>query len=571
MNGRRSGLGVGDRWWWGLGALLCLAAWLAPDHYEPWLGFHSEVPMFAALSLGCVALCAPSRPLVRLPCCGVLPVAALGAVMVVQWMTGQLIYSGHLLLGLLYLAGMLMAWWLGASVVALSVSVRRSLARGAAILLCAAIASGGIVLLQWLRIDDGLSLYVLELAPGVRPSGNLAQPNLQATLLLMGTVGLAFLWAERRLGTSLAVLLLVFLAAAQVLTESRAGLLGAGCIGILVLWRASALRWRSGRHAVLLWWGLLIAFWWLREPINEALLLQPARTPGWGVDGVRLVLWQQMLSAMAQSPWWGYGWNQTAVAQKYGAATAPGEWPIDFAHNLGLDLLIWFGVPLGLLLIGLMLWWVWRCIHRLRDPIQLLVLCCALPVLTHSLVEFPFAYSFFLFPATFAFGALHALQSPGAYRTAAAPRRSLRLGLVSGLALYVAVGSVVVVDYVAAEGGWRVLRLSELGQPAGHAAPDLLLLDQLGALLDFGRTQPVAAIDADTLQRMRDAAQFHSSSALHINYVLALALNDQPQEAAHQLAILRDLYGPAAHGRAMARFAMLCGARCSSLSGAVLP
>lgn len=566
------GMRAARRWWMGFGALCFLLAWLAPDHYEPWLGFYSEAPMFMALWVGCAALCAPWRPFVRFPHAGLLLAAALGVVLAAQWAAGQLAYHGHALLGLLYLAGMLMAWWLGASAVRLSPSVEWLLACGAGLLLCAAVASGGIELLQWLRMEDRLSLYAVESAPGVRPSGNLAQPNLQATLLLMGTVALALLWSMRRLWTWLAAVLLVFLSFALVLTESRAGVLGAAGIGALVLWRGAALHWAKGRRAVLLWWGLLPAFWWLREPLNAGLLLQPARELGLGVDNVRLVLWRQMLSAIGQSPWWGYGWNQTPVAQKFGVVAAPGEWTIDFSHNVTLDLLAWFGVPLGSALFGLVVWWVLRCGWRLRDRTQLLLLCIALPVLTHSLVEFPFAYSFFLFPVACVFGALHALQSPASFRIEPAPGNWLRLSVVAGLVLYAVVAGRAATEYWAAEEEWRILRVGGLGQRVPeHDAPDLLLLDQLGALLELGRMQPTPGMDADALGRTRDAALFHRGATLHLKHVLALGLNGQPQEASRQLMILRDLYGPRAYAQAKARFQVQRDTRYPELARVAVP
>lgn len=566
------GVHAARRWWIGFGSLCFLLSWLAPDHYEPWRGFHSEAPMFMALWAGCAALCAPSHPFVRLPYAGLMLAAALCGVLVAQWAAGQLAYHGHLLLGLLYLAGILMAWWVGASAVRLSASVEWTLACGAALVLCAAVASSGIELLQWLRMEDRLSLYAVQSAPGVRPSGNLAQPNLQATLLLMGTVALALLWSQRRLWTWLAIVLLVFLSFALVLTESRAGALGAAVVGALVLLRAPTFHWPKGRYAVLLWWGLLAAFWWVREPLNAGLLLQPARELSLSVDNVRLVLWRQMLSAIGQSPWWGYGWNQTPVAQKFGVASAPGEWTIDFSHNVVLDLLAWFGVPLGSALFGLIVWWVLRCGWRLRDRAQLLLLCIALPVLTHSLVEFPFAYAFFLFPVACVFGALHALQSPASLRIDPAPGNWLRLSVVAGLVLYAVVAGRAATEYWAAEEEWRVLRVGDLGQRVpDHAAPDLLLLDQLGALFELGRMQPVSGMDAEALGRTRDAALFHRSATLHLKLVLALGLNGQPEEASRQLMILRDLYGPKAYAQAKARFQAQRDARHPELARVALP
>jgi hypothetical protein len=274
-----------------------------------------------------------------------------------------------------------------------------------------------------------------------------------------------------------------------------------------------------------------------------------------GVDNVRLVLWKQILFAIEQSPWMGYGWNQTQVAQKIGVQAAPGEWSTDYAHNVALDIMAWCGIPLGAVLLGAILWWLGRTVQRSRSTRELLMFCSVVPVLAHSLLEFPFAYAFFLFPVACTLGALHALQAPTSWPVhPAAPvwRRLIVTGLLSAYAL---VAGRVFVEYIEAEEDMRVMRfeLRRIGQrPADHVAPRLLLLNQLDEMLKLGRIQPSRGMSPEVLARMGRANAYQSWATLHLNYVVALGLNGQPEEAARQLRILRDLYGPQSYRQARA-------------------
>lgn len=508
--------------------------------------------MFAAVLALSAAVCCNTARMVVPRAIWLAPSIVVGLI-AVQLTSNTVLYSGHALLGVLYLIGMSMAWWSGAGGVRLARKPENCLATAAAVLVLAAVLSGGVETLQWLRMEAALNIYAVERGPGARPSGNLAQPNLLATLLVMGTVATGLLWGLRHLRSWQAVVLLVYLSFTLVMTESRAGLLGAACAGALVLLRAKPVGWAVGWRAVALWWASLAFFWWSWAPLNEALLLQSARELQARVDDVRLVLWAQVLSAIEQRPWWGYGWNQTAVAQKFGVAAAPGEWTTDYAHNVVLDVIAWVGVPLGIILLGCVSWWLGRTAWRLKNSTELLLFCIVVPVLVHGLVEFPFAYAFFLFPTACALGGLHALQSPSTWPIRHAPAWGRRLAAAGLLSLYALVAGRVFVEYLDAEEDMRVMRfeLRRVGQrPADHVAPKLLLLNQLDEMLKLGRLQPGRGMAPEDLARMGRANAFHSWATLHLNYVIALGLNGHPEEAGRQLRVLRDLYGPVSYVQA---------------------
>lgn len=557
----------------GFGVLCFVVGWIAPNHYEPWVSFHNEAPIFAALIAFAGAMaCRPAAvllPRTTLVLLGV-PLLWVG----VQTMLGTILYVGVGLVSALFIVGVLLAWWVGASGMLAVSDRRRLLVWAAAVLVLVSAVSCFLAVLQWLRMETNLNIYAVERPPGGRPSSNLAQPNLLGTLLIMGIVSTGLLLACKSIRRWQAVLLLVFLSFGLTATESRAGLLSALGVGVFLMYRAPILGLPWGRRAVLLWWMLLLVFWWVWGPLNEALLLQSAREMSANVDNVRVLLWRQMLSAIAQSPWWGYGWNQTPVAQKFGVAAVPGSWTTDYAHNIALDILAWVGLPLGVALLGLMAWWVCRTAWRLKDGTELLLFCATIPVLVHSLVEFPFAYAFFLFPVTCIFGALHAMQAPDSFRIRALHPLSTRVVLCSALVLYALVAGRMFVEYLAAEEDTRIMRfeLRRVGQrPVDYAPPRLLLLNQLDEMLKMGRLQPTRDMSPQDIERMRKANLFLNWATLHLNYVLALALNGHPKEASKQLQVLRGLYGPVTYAQATAELVAQRDHRYPELAAVVIP
>ena len=59
-----------------------------------------------------------------------------------------------------------------------------------------------------------------------------------------------------------------------------------------------------------------------------------------------------MIHAIAEEPWHGYGWNQTTAAQfRVVDSIHNKEW-VTSAHNLILDIFVWCGIPLGLLIVS---------------------------------------------------------------------------------------------------------------------------------------------------------------------------------------------------------------------------
>lgn len=526
--------------------------WIAPNHYGPWTSFHNEAPFFASVFLFLLGFVISADRL-RLGVPAALVFAMLLVVVALQFAFGQIFFFGHALVSATFLSSLALAWLLGAHY-ATDGDARRFLDLGASVVVTAAAMSACLAIAQWLRMEDRLGIFIAERGGEIRPFANLAQPNHLATLMVMAIAAVGLLLANRRLHPWQATSLCVLLSFVLVATESRTGLLSVICVGaVLLLGRRYSSR-KSTVQAVAVWWLIVFAFALTWKPLNEAMLLQAPRDVALAVDDVRMVIWRQVLGAIAQSPWWGYGWNQTSVAQKIGVQFAPGSWPTDYAHNVILDLAAWAGLPIAAALVAVAAHAGIRMVRRVKDTQELLILCAVIPFLIHSMLEFPFAYAYFLLPVGGILGALQGLQSPVTLRTITLTPVARSVGCLA-LVLGGLLGCKIFLEYLDAEEDMRVMRfeLRRLGHtPADYVAPKLTMLTHLDQMLKMGRAKPRRGMSSEELALMGRTNQEISWATLHLNYVVALGINGNPEEAERQLQILRDLYGPATYKQAKA-------------------
>jgi hypothetical protein len=532
-----------------LASLALGAAWLAPNHYPPWTSFHSEAAGFAALVLFSAARLAWPSPLVATR--GVWIAAGIAAIIAVQWATGQIPYRGDAFLSSLYVAGWALAWWLGTNSHGIGTRLE-PLAWLAWIVVAAAAVAVVVTHLQWLRMENVLGIFAAERGPDMRAYSNLGQPNHLASLLVMAIAFVLMLRASGRLGPAGTIALVAWLSWGLTLSESRSGLLSAACLGALVVAKGGAglprARWVAAWLAAL----AVLALAW--PSINEALYLQEPRGALAAHDSARQVIWKQCVAGIARSPWVGYGFRQSMAGQKAGAASVDGWQSSEYAHNIVLDALLWVGVPLGLLLSGAAAWWLVRLMVRTRGATEVLLFGAILPLLVHSMFEFPFAYSYFLFPGTWAAALLARMQRE---RIAAAPAaiavRAARWRVAIGVLLFGTACIATAQEYLLAEEDYRVMRfeLRRVGRtPVGYEAPHLELLTQLGELLQLGRVVPREHMPRGELDRLREASVRFGWANLHLAYAMSLAMNGEPRQAERELRLLHANYGDESYAQA---------------------
>lgn len=520
--------------------ILCLAlAWLAYDHYRPWVNFHSEALAF--LGIGLLAV---SRSLGGSASIASAPriawwVMAVALLPWLQYMLGIGLFAGDALLASLYLCGLGAAIWLGDSYATASPESDTGLMPIFYVLWFVALASTAIGLLQWLNLQGALAMYVVQTDAGDRAMGNLGQPNQLATLLLMGMAALAWTFERKRIGSLGLLVGVAFMTIGLVLAQSRAGMLGALSMAVFLIWKNHLRPSRIAPRWIFAWLLAYGAAVWLLPYVHDLLLMSGGRSVNLQ-DNARVTIWKQMLSGISQSPWLGYGWNETPTAHAAGSLAVPGSMTYTNAHNVVLDILAWNGVPLGLLLTGACVYWF---VSRMRGATQsnaVYAMACLLPIAVHSMVEYPFAYSYFLLTAGLMVGIVEA-----SYRGA----RTIKLNLrwVGGaLAIWFAVGSYMIYEYLLIEEDFRVVRFENLriGQtPKEYEVPNVWMLSHMSSMLKAARQQALPGMSAEELENLRKASLRFPYGSLGLRNALALGLNGDPKGATRQMAVIRGMYG----------------------------
>ena len=283
-----------------------------------------------------------------------------------------------------------------------------------------------------------------------RAVGNLRQPNHLSSLMLWAAIALVA-WRElhpapagdasgaaatagRAQGAmrsprglwAAATLCMALFIWAVVLTASRTGLLG---VVLLALWGLADRRLSRPARWLLLATPLMYAVAWggmaRWAQLSAHTFGGQQRLAEGDVSGSRLRIWADGLQLIAAHPWAGVGWGNFNFAWSLTPFPQRHTAFFDHTHNLPLQLAVELGLPLALLICGLLLWALVQAGRRAwaapgaasaagRSALMMVLL-----IGLHSLLEYPLWYAYFLLPTAFAWGL--ALGLPGG---AGAPQAS---------------------------------------------------------------------------------------------------------------------------------------------------
>jgi len=516
--------------WLGLWAAFVSLCWLIPVHSPPWTTFPADA-WFAL-----IALVGASVVVVRthqglnwhgLPCL----VAALVVLPWVQFFWGVLPFAGQAWISSAYLLGFLFALLIGARW-----EQADSSQLGHALFIAigiAAIASVGLQLYTWLELTDSGVMGMWSLgATGSRPYANLGQPNQLATLLVWGLMACLWAYLYKAVSGWVAIAAAAFLLLGLALTQSRTGLLA------LTVMLIAAWFWRSlwpsrllPRVASGLYVYVLVIPSFLRW-LNSALLLgQNDVYVRLGQQGeLRLSAWRMFAKAIMERPWLGYGWTEVSSAQIAVADQFPGLNGIfQQSHNIFLDLALWTGLPICLLVAGMLLRWFWTGFRRIRQPEDAALFMLLVAVSIHAFVEFPLQYAYFLLPTGLVMGMLNVRLDAKVIRVTS---RWVLLGV--WLTVAVVLG-VTLRDYAKVDASYNMLRLEQsiIGQGRGPMGgpPDVWALTQLREWIVVARYKAHPDMSPQALDEMTTVARSYPSFNLIYRLATALALNGRPDEA----------------------------------------
>ncbi|MEX5739208.1 Wzy polymerase domain-containing protein [Acinetobacter baumannii] len=522
-----------------LAAILLGFAWLSPFHYNPWVMFSSEISTFAA---GLSVLAALFYHHIKIPRAQIL-LLPFTLIPIVQWGCGLVFDLSTALLSTFYLLGF---WFmiLAGYNLSLDQKKRDQIFSGFSLLIIiTSLFTSLIAIFQWLNIESHL-IYTLHLI-GNRPYGNFGQPNNMATFLIIGLLGCLYLYEKHKVTLWLllpSALIILFTIA---LSQSRTSWIVFPFL--LIYWMVKQFGKQKRFRFVqgLLWClaffliaGLILPYitQFIEFSTNTEITETSSFVARAGSGHERIGMWIQILHAIAQQPWLGYGWSQTSVAVvdsiQYGTVHV---W-FNSAHNILLDLIIWNGIPISIVIIAYFTCWFLWLNQQAKETISIIAIMMVCTVLIHAMLEFPQRYAYFLLTCGFLLGIIQA-QTP------------VLKGIVFNKQVFRLIGGISVILLVAI---WRDYNVyvtnSNLLFKNKQPNAEILGSNQIFILTQFEQRLKWIEMKPKTTLSDTDLAvwgNFVKNKATPYNlrkYAQLLAYNGKVEQAEQQIFILQHLY-----------------------------
>ncbi|EXI02838.1 PglL family O-oligosaccharyltransferase [Acinetobacter baumannii] len=522
-----------------LAAILLGFAWLSPFHYNPWVMFSSEMSTFAA---GLSVLAALFYQNIKIPRAQLLLLPFI-LIPIVQWAFGLIFDFSTALLSTFYLLGF---WFMVLAGYNLSLDQKKrdQIFSGFSLLvIITSLFTSLIAIFQWLNIESHL-IYTLHLI-GNRPYGNFGQPNNMATFLIIGLLGCLYLYEKNKVTLWLllpSALIILFTIA---LSQSRTSWIVFPFL--LIYWMVKQFGKQKRFRFVqgLLWClaffliaGLILPYitQFIEFSTNTEITETSSFVARAGSGHERIGMWIQILHAIAQQPWLGYGWSQTSVAVvdsiQYGTVHV---W-FNSAHNVLLDIIIWNGIPIGIVIIAYFAcWFVWLN-QQAKETISIIAIMMVCTVLIHAMLEFPQRYAYFLLTCGFLLGIIQA-QTP-VLKGIVLNKQVLRLIWGVSLILLLAIWR----DYNVYVTNSNLLFKNKQPNAEVFGSNQIFVLTQFEQRLKWIEMKPETTLsDAD----LAVWGNFVKNKATPYNlrkYAQLLAYNGKVEQAEQQIFILQHLY-----------------------------
>jgi O-antigen ligase len=336
-------------------------------------------------------------------------------------------------------------------------------------LLIAGLLSAAVGLVQVFAPDWADGDLIAQSRFAGRAVGNLRQPNHLSTLLLWAAAALIWLAEAKVLRRAVTATLYALMVFGVVMSASRTGMIG---IVLLTAWGLLDRRLTRDMRTLLiaspllyvLSWGVLAAW----AHYGQQVFGGEARLAAEGaLRSTRFAIWSNTLQLIKEHPWVGVGFGEFNFAW---TLTPFPDRPVEFfdhTHNLPLHLAVEMGLPLAIVVMGLLAFALWRAFVAsaaaagLEGTTLRAAFMMVLMMALHSQLEYPLWYAYFLLPTALVFGLCLGrppCSAPSAVETA--PRRTRPL-LVAGM-LVIAGGFAMVLDY---------MRVVAIFEPPENAPP----------------------------------------------------------------------------------------------------
>ncbi|ENV51379.1 PglL family O-oligosaccharyltransferase [Acinetobacter junii] len=522
-----------------LASLLLSFAWLSPFHTYPWVTFSSELATFG-VALVLLALFLNRNIQIPKLQLYILPVAFIP---LLQWSGGLVSDFSVALLSTAYLFGFWVMVAMGYNL-SLQPNAREQLMKQVCwLLLIIASVTSLMAMVQWLGFES--SVYGIMQLKGNRPYANFGQPNNLATFLIVGLMGALFLYEKHKASLWLLIPASLSILFAICLTQSRTSLLV--CIFICIYWVIKQYKNKPRLNFIKLFgWAatyFLIAGYLLpiiaqvmTTNVGEAVTHTASLAQRAGSGHERLGMWMQIIHAIGERPWFGYGWNQTSVAVVESIHFNTVQVWFNSAHNIVLDLLVWNGLPLGFLIIAYFAIWLFWLSKNAKDTISIVAILMVSAILMHAMLEFPQRYAYFLLPMGFLLGFIQA-QTPQLKGITIQKNVVRCVWLISVIVLLL-----IWRDYKLFQDNSRLIFKGKQPTEEILGSSRILLLTQFQKRLDWIALDPKTRFSEAQLSEFAEMVKNKATPYNLKKFAQVLVYNQQNKEAEKYLYILNRLY-----------------------------
>lgn len=265
---------------------------------------------------------------------------------------------------------------------------------------CVAIIFSSIISLciQVLQIFgwDGFYFPWVSAYPGDgRAFGNLGQPNQLASLVVTGFLCSLYLNHTGKIRDSLALVLALLFGFSLALAGSKTAIVSLTVAFFYLI--------NLKNKRIILMFCFCIFFYFISH------LLLKGETRDYGsvdISTGRFPMWEMLLNAIEVNPFFGYGLGNVTMANFEVVELFPKQWNLLTAHshNLFIDFLLWFGIPLGLFVSAQLIVIIYKHLFSEMNEKKKIVACIVIPLIIHAMLEFPLHYAYFLIPFGYLIG-----------------------------------------------------------------------------------------------------------------------------------------------------------------------
>jgi hypothetical protein len=521
-------------------ALFLLNSYLIPFHYHPYRSYYNDASAILGVIAASCWIGLRSNAVLRIPISVILPLFLIIIIGLQTW-NGLLLFPVDSIFPILYLVSFAIALIFGATLTIHPKGLKELAFTLTVVFISAGLLSVSFQLVQLFNLNWYPYVMPLSHARNPRAFGNLGQPNLLSLLLCFSIASCWYLYVTRQIKAQLGMSFVIFLLMGLVFAQSRIGWVILPVL-FLLCWHQPPDCPKVSKIALIILLGLFVSLVIFAPDLMQyfGITLDRAEQRA-GQISVRVVLWKQAWAISLLHPWFGSGWFQFGAQQAMLSSLFPPTEYSDYAHNIVLGFAAEIGWLMTFLLFLAALYWAYHCCIRWWKNLQVRYMSMILlPMLLHSLVEFPLWFAYMLMPFGVIVGALTTLQF--GWRDVILAKTWMVMFFISSVLALAAITW----DYNRVVDGFIALAWQQAGEKKGIGStdkPPLTLFPQFYDYFKVARISIGPKMSEEDIQFLERIALRFAFTPILDRLALAYAANQRPTEALQVLVAIQRLNG----------------------------